>query len=197
MRNTLIRSALIRGTATAWTQQPQQQQYAEADSDTTDGADTTDTDASDQTDDTDGDKPDESDKDWKAEAEKNLAFSRKHEERAKANAAAAKELAELKKAQMSDTEKATTAQKEADARAEAAEGKAARLEAAVTYGLSKSDVDTFLTGIAADRVDDVAKALAKRLAKAAPAAGGAPAGGAAGKTKATTLDAAVAGHYTK
>jgi hypothetical protein len=43
--------------------------------------------------------------DWKAEAEKHKALSRKHEDRAKANAQAAKELAELKKQGMSDAEK--------------------------------------------------------------------------------------------
>jgi hypothetical protein len=43
--------------------------------------------------------------DWKAEAEKHKALSRKHEDRAKANAQAAKELADLKKQGMSDAEK--------------------------------------------------------------------------------------------
>lgn len=43
--------------------------------------------------------------DWKVEAEKHKALSRKHEDRAKANANAAKELAELKRQGMSDTEK--------------------------------------------------------------------------------------------
>jgi hypothetical protein len=52
----------------------------------------------------DGDGDDKTD--WKAEAEKHKALSRKHEDRAKANATAAKELAELKKQGMSDSEKA-------------------------------------------------------------------------------------------
>ena len=44
--------------------------------------------------------------DWKTEAEKWKAQSRKHEDRAKANAGAVKELAELKRQGMSETEKA-------------------------------------------------------------------------------------------
>jgi hypothetical protein len=57
-------------------------------------------------DDKGGDGGQDDDKtDWKAEAEKHKALSRKHEDRAKANAQAAKELAELKKQGMSDAEK--------------------------------------------------------------------------------------------
>lgn len=44
--------------------------------------------------------------DWKAEAEKYKALSRKHEQRAKQNAGAAKELDELKAAQLTEQEKA-------------------------------------------------------------------------------------------
>lgn len=55
--------------------------------------------------------------DWQAEAEKYKALSRKHEERAKANAAAAKERDELRQAAMSDQEKAVEIAK-AQARAE-------------------------------------------------------------------------------
>lgn len=45
--------------------------------------------------------------DWKAAAEKALAESRKHEARAKANAAAAKELESLRASSMTDLERAT------------------------------------------------------------------------------------------
>lgn len=44
--------------------------------------------------------------DWKAEAEKFKTLARKHEDRAKANASAAKELEQVKQASMSDQEKA-------------------------------------------------------------------------------------------
>lgn len=52
----------------------------------------------------DGGAQDDDTTDWKAEAEKHKALSRKHEDRAKANAQAAKELAELKKSGMSEAE---------------------------------------------------------------------------------------------
>lgn len=48
----------------------------------------------------------ETEKDWKAEAEKWQTLARKHEERSKANATAAKELDELKQRTMSEQEKA-------------------------------------------------------------------------------------------
>jgi hypothetical protein len=58
--------------------------------------------------------------DWKTEAEKYKALSRKHEQRAKTNASAAKELEDLKATQLTDQEKAIK-----DARDEAlAEGRA-------------------------------------------------------------------------
>jgi hypothetical protein len=49
--------------------------------------------------------------DWKAEAEKAKALQRKWEDRAKANSNAAKELEELRKASMTDLEKAVEAAK--------------------------------------------------------------------------------------
>ena len=52
-------------------------------------------------------------KDWKAEAEKWSALAKKHEERAKGNATAAKELERVKAAAMSDQEKAVAAAKSA------------------------------------------------------------------------------------
>lgn len=58
--------------------------------------------------------------DWKAEAEKYKALSRKVEDRAKSNAAAAKELAALRASSMSDTERAVA---EAKAVTAAAAGK--------------------------------------------------------------------------
>jgi hypothetical protein len=66
----------------------------------------TDDDQDDDADDSDTDDSGADDKvDHKAEAAKYKALSRKHEERAKANAAAVKELARLKREGMSDVEK--------------------------------------------------------------------------------------------
>jgi len=73
-----------------------------------------------------GDKPEAPD--HASDAEKYKALARKHEERAKANALAAKELAELKRNGMSETERAVaeaTAKVRAEVRAEVA-GKLAR-----------------------------------------------------------------------
>ena len=52
-----------------------------------------------------GEEANEPEKDWKAEYQKALANSRKWEERAKANKAAASELASIKQSQMTDQEK--------------------------------------------------------------------------------------------
>lgn len=62
--------------------------------------------------------PAEAEPDHKAEAEKYKALMRKHEQRAKENATAAKELAELRKQSMSDQERAV---EEASAKARAEE----------------------------------------------------------------------------
>ncbi|MFE5658367.1 hypothetical protein ACFQ9H_19520 [Streptomyces sp. NPDC056517] len=71
-----------------------------------DDGDDTDGDQDDDADDSDTDDTGDDDKaDHKAEAAKYKALSRKHEERAKANAAAVKELARLKREGMSDVEK--------------------------------------------------------------------------------------------
>lgn len=73
----------------------------DSDGDQDDGGDDSDTD------DDGDDQGDGDDKtDHKAEAEKWKALAKKHETRAKSNAGAAKELAELKRKGMSDTEKA-------------------------------------------------------------------------------------------
>lgn len=132
-------------------------------------------------------KPDD-EIDWKA-------MARKHEDRAKENAAAAKELAELKKSQMSEQQKAEAAAKETATRAEAAERKAALLQAAFDHGLTKDDLE-LLDGVPADDIDARAKKLAARLKKAAPPdSSGREAGGDRGKKKPTSLEGAVAAHY--
>lgn len=136
------------------------------------------------------------DVDYKAKYEETLAHSRKHETRAKENAAAAKELADIKKSRMSDDEKRAAIEKAAVERAEVAERRAALAEAAITHGLSKDDLE-LLDGVPADKIEDRAKKLAERLKKAAPPdSSGREAGGDRGKKKATTLDGAVASFYS-
>lgn len=126
--------------------------------------------------------------DWKA-------MARKHEAQAKKNAKAAEELDKLKQAQMSEQERVQAAAKEADARAEAAERRAALAEAAITHGLTKDDLE-LLDGVPADQIEDRAKKLAARLKKAAPAASsGNEVGGKSGKKTASSLESAVAGYY--
>ena len=71
-----------------------------------------------------GTEPTEPEKDWKAEYEKVLAQSRKWEQRSKDNAAAAKELDEMRKQSMSDAERAESEK----ARADKAESKLAEYE---------------------------------------------------------------------
>lgn len=68
--------------------------------------------------------PAEPERDWKAEYEKVLAQSRKWEQRSKDNAAAAKELDEMRKQSMSDAERAESEK----ARADKAEAKLAEYE---------------------------------------------------------------------
>lgn len=88
--------------------------------------------------------PDTETTDWKAEAEKAKALQRKWEDRAKANSNAAKELEELRKASMSDMEKALAEAKDAG-RAEAlalAGAKVARAEFKAALG-DRLDADGF------------------------------------------------------
>ncbi len=124
--------------------------------------------------------------DWKAEA-------RKHEKRAKDNADAARELAKLKQAQMTDAEKQAAAVKATEERAAAAEAKAAVLEAALEHGITdKKDLE-LLEGLPADKV----AAFAKRLAvqKAPAGRSGNPVDGEKPKRTPTTLAAAVQAAY--
>lgn len=76
---------------------------------TTEGTETPETGAEEPTP-TPADQPDTPDTteepDWKAEAEKYKALSRKHEQRAKQNASAAKELEQFRAAQLTEHEKA-------------------------------------------------------------------------------------------
>jgi septal ring factor EnvC (AmiA/AmiB activator) len=96
------------------------------------------------------DKPsDTDDTDWKAEAEKFKTLARKHEDRAKANASAAKELEQVKQASMSDQEKAVELAKQ-QARAEVLmEVASERVADAVRLAAAGRpvDVDALLDGL--------------------------------------------------
>lgn len=127
--------------------------------------------------------------DWKA-------MARKHEARAKENAAAAKELAALKKSQMSDQEKAQATAKEATDRAEAAERRAALLEAAVTHSLTKDELE-LLEDTPVDKVDARAKKLAALRKTAKTGSSGGEATGSRGPQKPTSLSGAIAAHYNQ
>ena len=65
---------------------------------------------------------------------------------AKANAAAAEELAQIKEAQKTEAQKAADRLAEAEAKAAAAEASAVRWKVAAKYGVSDEDADLFLTG---------------------------------------------------
>lgn len=87
--------------------------------------------------------------DWKAEAEKFKTLARKHEDRAKANASAAKELEQVKQASMSDQEKAVELAKQ-QARAEVLiEVASERVADAVRLAAANRpvDVDALLDGL--------------------------------------------------
>lgn len=92
---------------------------------------------------------DRAETDWKAEAEKWQTLARKHEERARKDAGAAKELEKVRAAAMTETEKAVAEAKTAGA-AEAARAAAPRLvkaelrAAAADAGLPKESLAGFL-----------------------------------------------------
>lgn len=90
--------------------------------------------------------PDTDEKDWKAEAEKHQALARKHEQRAKSNASAVKELEKLKASMMSEQEKAVT---EAEAKG--------RQSAVAEVGerLAAAKIETALTGVVANPAEIV------------------------------------------
>ena len=125
--------------------------------------------------------------DYEAKYRETLAHSRKHEQRAKEGAAAIKELADLKKASMTDDDKRATELQEAVDRAAAAEQRAVKAEAKA-LGLTDDDL-ALLDGVPADQYLDRAQALAGRLkAAATPASSGPEVGG--GHTAGVELDPA-------
>lgn len=108
--------------------------------------------------------------DWKAEAEKFKALARKHEDRAKSNAQALKELDQFKQASMSDLEKAV-AQAKADVRTETLREVGGRLAAAeiraVAAGrLTDEQLEGLLEGLnLAAFLDDEGDVDAAKVAK--------------------------------
>lgn len=146
--------------------------------------------------------PPADDKDWKTEAENLTREARKWEERAKANAKAAKELDDMRKASMSDQEKAIS-----DARADAEKSAALRyggrlVDAEIRAAAAgrNLDVPALLEGLDRSRflTDDGepdAKAIAKwvdRIAPPAPAKPGFPDLGQGARPTTTPADASAA-----
>ncbi|MFC9514385.1 hypothetical protein ACFTSD_01500 [Nocardiaceae bacterium NPDC056970] len=132
------------------------------------------------------DPPKDGETDWKA-------MARKHEREAKANRAAAAELEMLKRAQMTDAEKQAAGAKATEERASAAEARAAVLEAAIEHGITDKKHLALLEGLPADKVADVASALAAQMAPAGRS--GNEVGGGKPKRTPTTLAAAVQSAY--
>lgn len=104
-----------------------------------------------------------------------LEASKKWESRAKSNAAAAQRLAEIEEASKSEAQKAAEAAQRTAKERDDAMADAARLRAAVKYGLTEDDL-THLDGIPADRVEAIAEWVASRapapkLPPAPPATG--------------------------
>jgi hypothetical protein len=118
----------------------------------------------------------ETPEDWKAKYEETLKEARKHEDRAKANAAAAKELEAFKQSSMTEQEKAVATAR-AEAKAEAMRevgGKLAEAAIRVAAAGRSVDVDALLEGIDASKFLDVngdpdAKAITAWVDRVAPA----------------------------
>lgn len=85
--------------------------------------------------------------DWKAEAEKWKALSRKNEDQAKANAAAAKRLADIEAAQQTEQEKLTAAKEAAEKTAAQATARAVTAEVrALADGFADRDDAVLMLG---------------------------------------------------
>lgn len=98
------------------------------------------------------------------EAEKWKELARKHEKDAKANAAAAKRLAEIEASQMTEQEKANAASKELETRAVTAESELARVKAAIEAELPLEFADRLKGSTHEELVAD-AKKLAEVFGK--------------------------------
>lgn len=96
--------------------------------------------------------------DYKAEAEKWKGLSRKHESQAKANADAAKRLAEIEDANKSELQKATDKVTVAEKRAADAEAKATRYEVAAELGIQAKHLK-YLAGSTREEIEESAKGI--------------------------------------
>ena len=105
-----------------------------------------------------------------AEVAKWKEMSRKNEERARANAEKAKRFDALEEASKTEQQKAADAAAKSATERDEARAEAARLRAAVKFGLTEEDL-THLDGIPAERVEAIAEWVASRApAPKAPAA---------------------------
>lgn len=91
---------------------------------------------------------------WKSKA-------REQEKRAKANADAAKRLAEIEEAQKTEAEKAADRIKQAEADTEKARAEALRLRIAAKHGISDEHADLYLTGTDEETLTKQAEGLSK------------------------------------
>lgn len=107
--------------------------------------------------------------DWKAEAEKWKQYSRQNEDRAKANADAAKRLKEIEDRDLSELQKAQRDLAEVQARAEKAERAALRSQVALDKGIPADLVET-LSGATLEELTSHADRLLAWRAAATPAA---------------------------
>jgi hypothetical protein len=106
-------------------------------------------------------QPETFDADYVAKLRKEAA---RYRTEAKANADAAKRLAEIEEANKSEIEKANDAKTEAEQRAARAESEALRWKVAAKHGISDEDAELFLTGTDEETLTKQAKRLADRVA---------------------------------
>lgn len=104
-----------------------------------------------------------------SEVEKWKALARKHEERAKANADAARRLAEIEESQKTEQQKLEDARAAAEKRAADTAAELARMKAVVKYGLTEDDLALLGSGTP-EEIEERAEKLAARLKVATPAA---------------------------
>ena len=117
--------------------------------------------------------PPPAEKDWQAEAEKWKQFSRQNEDRAKANADAAKTLKSIQDRDLSELDKAKAQIEELQQRAVSAERSKLRSDVALAKGLP-AEVVGALVGDTAEELTAHADALLKWRGSAVPAAPAAP-----------------------
>ena len=111
---------------------------------------------------TDEPKPTETVEFWKSKA-------REQEKRAKANAAAADELAQIREASKTEAEKAADRLRELEQERDTAVREALRFKVATKYGISDEDADLFLNGSDEESLTKQAERLAARTEASATA----------------------------